>query len=87
LTDSATSLNKGSDIYSSTKKGALMPKKKEDRIQLGKANYGLLIISAIILILGYVIMSFNEITISPILLVAAYVIIIPIALLWRPAQK
>jgi dipeptide/tripeptide permease len=64
-----------------------MPKKKEDRIQLGKANYGLLIISAIILILGYVIMSFNEITISPILLVAAYVIIIPIALLWRPAQK
>lgn len=87
MTDSATSLNKGSDIYSSTKKGALMPKKKEDRIQLGKANYGLLIISAIILILGYVIMSFNEITISPILLVAAYVIIIPIALLWRPAQK
>jgi len=64
-----------------------MPKKKEDRIQLGKANYGLLIISAIILILGYVIMSFNEITISPILLAAAYVIIIPIALLWRPAQK
>lgn len=64
-----------------------MPKQDKNRIQLGKANYLLLIISAIILILAYVIMSFNEITISPILLVIAYMIIIPIALLWRPAQK
>ncbi|MDI3503303.1 MAG: hypothetical protein PWP64_239 [Candidatus Cloacimonadota bacterium] len=64
-----------------------MPKQDKNRIQLGKANYLLLLISAVILILAYVIMSFNEITISPILLVIAYMIIIPIALLWRPAQK
>jgi membrane protein YdbS with pleckstrin-like domain len=64
-----------------------MPKKEQDRLGLTKFNYLLLIISAIILIIGYVIMSFNEITISPILLMIAYLVIIPIALLWKPKKK
>jgi dipeptide/tripeptide permease len=64
-----------------------MPHKDNDRIGLGKANYTLLIVAAIILIAGYFIMSANEITISPILLIIAYVIVIPFALLWRPRQK
>ncbi|HQB98067.1 MAG: hypothetical protein RBQ67_02095 [Candidatus Cloacimonadaceae bacterium] len=64
-----------------------MPHKDNDRIGLGKANYILLIVAAIILIAGYFIMSANEITISPILLIIAYVIVIPFALLWRPRQK
>lgn len=64
-----------------------MPNKTKDRIGLAKANYILLIISAIILIAGYFIMSLNEITISPILLILAYVVIIPFALLWKPRQK
>ncbi|MCB5270958.1 MAG: DUF3098 domain-containing protein [Candidatus Cloacimonetes bacterium] len=64
-----------------------MSKKEEERLHLGKANYLILIISALVLILGYVIMSFNEITISPIILMIAYVIIIPFALLWHPKKK
>ncbi len=64
-----------------------MPHKDNDRIGLGKANYILLIVAAIILTAGYFIMSANEITISPILLIIAYVIVIPFALLWRPRQK
>jgi membrane protein YdbS with pleckstrin-like domain len=64
-----------------------MPNKNDTRIGLGKANYLLLIVAAIILILGYFIMSLNEITISPLLLFLAYVVIIPVALLWKPKQK
>ena len=65
----------------------MMSKKEDERLHLGKANYLILIVSAIVLILGYVIMSFNEITISPIILMIAYVIIIPFALLWHPKKK
>lgn len=65
----------------------MMPKKEEERLPLRKANYILLIVSALVLILGYVIMSFNEITISPITLTIAYAIMIPFALLWRPKKK
>ncbi|MCB5265387.1 MAG: hypothetical protein PHG34_05180 [Candidatus Cloacimonetes bacterium] len=64
-----------------------MSKKEDERLHLGKANYLILIVSALVLILGYVIMSFNEITISPILLMIAYTIIIPFALLWQPKKK
>ncbi len=64
-----------------------MSKQEKERLHLGKANYLILIISAIVLILGYVILSFNEITISPIILSIAYVIIIPFALLWHPKKK
>ena len=64
-----------------------MPHKDNDRIGLGKANYILMIVAAIILIAGYFIMSTHEITISPILLIITYVIVIPFALLWRPRQK
>lgn len=64
-----------------------MSKKEKERLHLGKANYILLIVSAIVLILGYVIMSLNEITISPLLLMLAYTIIIPFALLWHPKKK
>ncbi len=65
----------------------MMSKKEDERLHLGKANYLILIVSALVLILGYVIMSFNEITISPILLMIAYTIIIPFALLWQPKKK
>ncbi|MDD4277100.1 MAG: hypothetical protein PHT37_04330 [Candidatus Cloacimonetes bacterium] len=64
-----------------------MSKKEDERLHLGKANYLILIVSALVLILGYVIMSFNEITTSPILLMIAYTIIIPFALLWQPKKK
>jgi hypothetical protein len=50
-------------------------------------NFLLLLVAAILLIVGYVIMSFNEIDISPIILILAYVVIIPFALLWQPKNK
>lgn len=61
--------------------------KKNDRLQLGKANYLILILAAVLLILGYIIMSFNEITISPLILVAVYVVIIPFALLYKSRPR
>ena len=64
-----------------------MSKKEDERLHLRKANYILLIVSAVVLILGYVIMSLNEITISPIILMIAYTIIIPFALLWQPKRN
>ncbi len=64
-----------------------MAKKDSERLRLGKINYLLLIISAVLLIVGYVIMSFQEITISPLILILVYVIIIPIAILLPPRKK
>lgn len=61
--------------------------KKNDRLQLGKANYLILILAAILLILGYIIMSFNEITISPLILAAVYVFVIPFALLYKSRPR
>jgi len=65
----------------------MMSKKEDERLRLGKANYLLLLVGAIVLILGYVIMSLNEITVSPLILMLAYAIIIPFALLWQPKRN
>lgn len=61
--------------------------KKNDRLQLGRANYLILLLAAILLILGYIIMTFNEITISPLILAAVYVLIIPLALLYKAKPR
>ncbi len=61
--------------------------KKNDRLQLGKINYLILLLAAVLLIVGYIIMSFNEITISPLILVAVYVFLIPFALLYKAKPK
>ena len=61
--------------------------KEKERLRLGKINMLLLVLAAIILVLAYVIMSFNEISISPVLLLIAYVVIIPFALLWQPSKR
>ncbi len=64
-----------------------MSKKELERINLGKANIILLLVCAVLLILGYIIMSLNDISISPIILAITYVGIIPFALLWQPRKK
>lgn len=64
-----------------------MSQKERNRINLGPLNYLLLLVAAIILIAGYFIMSLNEISISPVLLILAYVVIIPIALLVPGKRK
>ncbi|MDD4815326.1 MAG: hypothetical protein PHQ29_07640 [Candidatus Cloacimonetes bacterium] len=61
--------------------------KEKERLRLGKINMLLLVLAAIVLVLAYVIMSFNEISISPVLLLIAYVVIIPVALLWQPRKR
>ena len=64
-----------------------MAKHTKDRLGLGRINYILLLIAAVLLIIGYIIMSFNEIVISPVILVLVYLGIIPFALLYKPKDK
>ncbi|HNW24895.1 MAG: hypothetical protein KA963_01765 [Candidatus Cloacimonas sp.] len=59
----------------------------KNKLHLGKINYILLLIAAIVLVIGYLIMSLNEISVSPILLALAYAVIIPFALLYQPKKK
>ena len=61
--------------------------KKNDRLQLGPVNFIILGVAAVLLILGYIIMSANEITISPQLLILAYVVLIPFGLLYKSKPK
>ena len=62
-------------------------KEKKNKLHLNRINFILLLIAAIVLVAGYIIMSFNEISLSPILLVFAYAVIIPFALLYQPKKK
>jgi divalent metal cation (Fe/Co/Zn/Cd) transporter len=64
-----------------------MKKEQKDRLGLTAGNYILLVVAFILITAGYLIMSGNEITISPILLFIAYVIVIPVALLLRFKKK
>lgn len=64
-----------------------MSPKTKDRLHLGKVNFLLLALAAILLIVGYFIMSLNEITISPVILALVYVVLIPLALIYNPEKK
>lgn len=64
-----------------------MKEHKKDRLGLSGANYLLMLAALIILTLGYIIMGQNEISISPILLIVAYVIVIPVSLLIKFRKK
>lgn len=60
---------------------------KNDRLQLGKANFIILAVAAILLIIGYIIMAQNEINVSPLILVLVYVVLIPFGLLYKGKTK
>ncbi len=60
---------------------------KKDRLQLSAVNFILLGAAALLLILGYAIMSANEIVVSPLILAAVYVAIVPLALLYKTKPK
>lgn len=64
-----------------------MSDKEKKRLNLGKTNFAILILALILLVLGYIIMTQNEITVSPIILAIAYAIIIPFGLLYKPKNK
>ena len=71
-------------------------KKKETKLpmlSLGKMNYAIFIVGALLLVIGYVFMSigpadsFWSLTLSPIILVFAYCVVIPAAILWRSKKE
>lgn len=64
-----------------------MSQSNKERLHLGKINFILLALAAVLLILGYFIMSFNEITVSPVILAIVYVVLIPFALLYQPKKQ
>jgi hypothetical protein len=53
---------------------------------LGKTNYRILLIGIILVSLGYIIMATGDRYISPIVLIIAYIVVIPVALLWRSKE-
>ena len=60
--------------------------KKRD-IGINKFNLILLLISTILLTLGYTLMSRGDINISPVILVITYIILIPISLLIKQKNE
>jgi len=64
-----------------------MKEQKKDRLGLASGNYILMLVALIVMTAGYFIMAGNEITVSPILLVIAYIIIIPLSLIIRFKKK
>jgi len=64
-----------------------MKQEKKDRLGLTSANYIIMVAALVIITAGYLIMAKDEITISPILLFIAYIIVIPASLLIRFKKK
>jgi hypothetical protein len=64
-----------------------MASKKKDRLHLGKINFIMLGVAALLIIIAYVIMAANDITISPIILSLVWVGLIPLALLYKAKPK
>jgi len=64
-----------------------MSNKDKDKLGFTKLNYLLLLFATILIIVAYFIMSLSDITVSPLLLSFAYVVLIPFALLYKPKDK
>jgi membrane protein YdbS with pleckstrin-like domain len=64
-----------------------MKQEKKDRLGLTKGNYLLMLIAIIILTIAYFVMAKDEITLSPILLFIAYIIVVPLSLLIKFKKK
>lgn len=62
-------------------------KKKEPDFPFLKGNYLLFAAGILVIILGFVFLATGDITLSPILLIVGYCVIIPIALLYSRKQK
>ena len=68
-------------------------KKTQQNMVLGKRNYVIFGIAVLLLIVGYVIMaqgstnSAAALTVAPIILVIAYCVLVPIAILLKPKKS
>jgi hypothetical protein len=65
-----------------------MKKRITDRLNLTKTNYIILAVAIVVIIIGYIIMQYGgddlgDKTISPILLTIGYVVLVPLALLYK----
>ncbi|MDP8232066.1 MAG: hypothetical protein P9L91_05285 [Candidatus Zophobacter franzmannii] len=64
-----------------------MAKNKKNRLGVFNVNIFIMLVAVLLITIGYFIMSLGDNTMSPILLVIAYVIVIPISLLIKPKKK
>jgi membrane protein YdbS with pleckstrin-like domain len=64
-----------------------MKEQKKDRLGLASGNYILMLVALLVMTAGYFIMAANEITVSPILLVIAYIVIVPLSLIIKFKKK
>ncbi len=58
-----------------------------NRFVFDKVNIMLFIVGVILLIIGYLVMSFGDITISPIILMIAYLVFFPAAIIYGTMKK
>ena len=61
--------------------------KMKEKLRFDKLNQIILIIGIIVVTVGYIIMLTGDNTLSPILLIIAYVVIIPISLLIKSKKE
>jgi len=64
-----------------------MADKKKDKLHLGRINFILLGLAAVLIVVAYIIMAANEITISPLILALVWVVLVPVALLYKARPK
>jgi Ca2+/Na+ antiporter len=62
-------------------------KKKESDFPFVKNNYILFAVGILVIIVGFIFLAIGDITLSPILLIVGYCVIIPIALLYGRKEK
>lgn len=64
-----------------------MKPEKNDRLGLSSGNFILMLVAIVILTAAYFIMAKDEITLSPILLFVAYIVVVPLSLLIKFKKK
>ena len=62
-------------------------KKKESDFPFVKNNYILFAVGILVIIVGFIFLATGDITLSPILLIVGYCVIIPIALLYGRKER
>lgn len=63
------------------------PEGHAPQIVLGRANVILLLAGVVAVVAGFLLLAGREITLSPILLVGGYCILVPLGLLYRPRTR
>jgi membrane protein YdbS with pleckstrin-like domain len=64
-----------------------MSKKENPRLGVSNLNVFVILVAVLIVTVGYFLMGKGDYTLSPIVLIIAYVIIVPLGLLIKPRKK